>query len=426
MALNVRLDLPPLYHMRQSTNVPAIVDFPAAVHAAFQEGGFAHSIRPGQRIVVTAGSRGIANISAIVRATVAAVKAAGASAVVLPTMGSHGGATPEGQREVLQTLGITEESVGASIISSLTVAEIGRTPEGIPVYQAEDALAADGIIVVGRVKPHTDFRGPIESGLMKMMVIGLGKHRGALTAHTYSRTYGLAHVIPAMARVVLANSKVLGGIAIMENAADETARIVGVPAAGLEERERALQHDAKDLLGRVPLASLDLLIIDEMGKNISGAGMDTNVIGRVPSFGGQPVPQNIDVRRVYCRGLTDETHGNATGVGLADFVSRRLAESIDWEFTYTNALTSGWLSAASLPVVCESDRQAVSWALVTGSATALATPRIAWIKNTLHLTHLWVTEPLLDEARALPNVTIIDGPRSWPFDDSGHLSDTHL
>jgi len=227
--LRTDVELPQMYLVRQRLEQTRLTDIPGAVRTALGESGALAAMRPGMKIVLTAGSRGIANIPTILRAAAAAVRDTGAEPVILPTMGSHGGATPEGQIDVLRSLGVTEESVGAPIISSLETIQLGETPEGIPVYGAKDAAEADGIVVIGRVKPHTDFRGPLESGMAKMMVIGLGKHRGAMTAHSQSRVYGLRHVIPAMARVVLERSKILGAVAILENGRDETARVVGCP-----------------------------------------------------------------------------------------------------------------------------------------------------------------------------------------------------
>jgi hypothetical protein len=282
-------------------------------------------------VALTAGSRGIANIPLLLRAAVDAVRARGGQPVIIPSMGSHGGGTPEGQLDLLRGLGVTEESVGARIVSTLDTVLLGTTAEGIPVYGSSDAAAADGIVVIGRVKPHTDFKGPLESGLAKMMVIGLGKHRGALTAHTSARQYGLAHLIPTM-------------------------------AAGLLEAEKALQLQAKELLGRIPYSALDLLIVDEIGKNISGAGMDTNVIGHAASDPYGPARPSISVRRIFARSLTEQSHGNAAGLPLADVVHRRLEAAIDRDVTYINMLTSSSRGRlAFLPPVASSDRQGIGW-----------------------------------------------------------------
>jgi hypothetical protein len=417
-----------MYLVRQRLEQSRLTDIPGAVRSALAESGALRSMRPGMRIALTAGSRGIANIPTILRAAVATVRDTGAEPVIMPTMGSHGGATPEGQIEVLRSLGVTQESVGAPIISSLETVQLGETPEGIPVYGSRDAAAADGIVVIARVKPHTDFRGPIESGLAKMMVIGLGKHRGAMTAHSQARVYGLAHVIPAMAKVVLQQSKILGAVAVLENGRDETARIAGVPAQGMLEAEEPLQREAKALLGRIPYPALDLLIVDEMGKNISGAGMDTNVIGRVPGGPQGPVDQLIDVRRIFARGLTEQTHGNAVGTGLADVVHRRLEEAMDRRLTYVNALTSGWLACAFLPLVAQSDREGIAWCLITGAPAAGGGPggdtrkaKIARIKSTLDLEHLWASEALLEATKANASLEVVQGPAPFEFDHDGDL-----
>ncbi len=425
--LRTDIDLPQMYLVRQNLEATSLADLSGAMRQAVDQSGALANVRPGMTIALTAGSRGIANIPVLLQAAAAAVRDAGAKPIILPTMGSHGGATPEGQIDVLRSLGVTEQSVGAPIVSSLETIQLGETPEGIPVYGSSDAAAADGIIVIGRVKPHTDFRGPIESGLSKMMVIGLGKHRGALTAHSQGRIYGLAHVIPAMARVVLEKSNILGAVAVLENGRDETARLVGLPAKGLLEAEEILQREAKELLGRIPYAKLDLLVVDEIGKNISGAGMDTNVVGRVPAGPNGPVQQLIDVRRIFARGLTEETHGNASGCGLADIVHHRLEEAMDRRFTYINALTSGWLACAFLPLVATSDREGLAWCLITGAPPVGGPggdPRkaaIVRIKNTLQLEHMWVSEALIAETEAHPGLEIIRGPESFDLDAAGDL-----
>jgi hypothetical protein len=426
--LRTDIALPEMYLVRQRLEQTRLTDIPGAVRTAMQESGALSAMRPGMKIVLTAGSRGIANIPTILRAAVAAVRDTGADPLILPTMGSHGGATPEGQIGVLRALGVTEESVGAPIVSSLETVQLGETPEGIPVYGAKDAAAADGIVVIGRVKPHTDFRGPVESGLAKMMVIGLGKHLGALTAHSQSRVYGLRHVIPAMARVVLEKSKILGAVAILENGRDQTARVVGVPRQGMLEAEEPLQREAKQLLGRVPYPTVDLLIVDEIGKNISGAGMDTNVVGRVPAGPDGPVDQLIDVRRIFARGLTEQTHGNAVGTGLADVVHRRLEEGMDRHLTYVNALTSGWLACAYLPLVAQSDREGIAWCLITGAPSAGGGPggdtrkaKIVRLKNTLELEHLWASEALLEATRSNASLEVVRGPEPFAFDHDGDL-----
>jgi len=424
------ITLPRMYRVRQRLEQTQLTDIPGAVSAALEQAGVLAAIEPGMKIVITAGSRGIANIPVILRAAVDAVRARGGAPTVLPTMGSHGGATPEGQIEVLRSLGVTEQSVGAPIVSSLETIQLGQTPQGIPVYGSTDAAAADGIVVIGRVKPHTDFRGPLESGLAKMMVIGLGKHRGALTAHSQGRVYGLAEVIPAMARVVLAQSRILGAVAILENGRDETARVVGLKREGLLEAEEGLQREAKVMLGRIPYSPVDLLIVDEIGKNISGAGMDTNVVGRVPSGPHGTVQQLSEVRRIYARRLTEATHGNAVGVGLADVVHQRLELEMDRRLTYVNALTSGWLECAKVPLVASSDREGIAWCLITGAPSAGGGPggdtrnaRIVRIKNTLELERLWISEPLLAETRSEGALEVEQGPLDLRFDASGELGD---
>ncbi len=426
--LPMNLDLSPMYLVRQNLEPSRLYDLPVAMHAALEESGALAAIRPGMRVALTAGSRGIVNIPLLLRAAVDAVRDRGGEPIILPAMGSHGGGTPEGQVEVLRSLGVTEESVGAPIISSLDTIQLGTTPEGIPVFGSTDAARADGIVVIGRVKPHTDFKGPLESGLAKMMVIGLGKHRAALTAHGYARQYGLAHVIPAMARVVLKESRILGCVAILENGREETARLVGLPAKGLLEAEEELQREAKELLGRIPYPALDLLIVDEVGKNISGAGMDTNVIGRVSLNASGSAKQLIDVRRIFARSLTEQSHGNAAGLPLADVVHRRLEAAIDRDITFTNMLTSSSRGRLSfLPPVAPSDRQGIAWCLLTGDPPAGGPggdPRqatIVRIKNTLEITRFWISEALLEQTKDNPTLEVLRGPEALVFDVAGDL-----
>jgi hypothetical protein len=428
MTLPTDFDLPAMYLVRQHLEPTRITDLPAAMREALEASAALDAIRPGMSVAITAGSRGIVNIPVLLRAAVAAVRDRGGVPVILPTMGSHGGGTPEGQVEVLRSLGVTEESVGAPIISSLETILLGTTPAGIPVYGSTDAAHADGILVIGRVKPHTDFKGPLESGLAKMMVIGLGKHRGAITAHGYARQYGLAHVIPAMARVVLEKSRILGCVAILENGREETAHLVGLPITGLLEAEEELQRQAKELLGRIPYPALDLLIVDEVGKNISGAGMDTNVIGRVSAGPNGTVKQLIDVRRIFARSLTEQSHGNAAGLPLADVVHRRLEEAIDRDITYTNMLTSSSRGRLSfLPPVAPSDRQGIAWCLLTGDHPAAGPggdsrqATIVRIKNTLELRTFWISEALIGQTEADPTLEVERGPEPLTFDAVGDL-----
>ena len=353
------MNLPRFVPVRQRLHSAPLADIPAATREAVAQALAGTHLAPGSRIAVTAGSRGIANIGAIVRATVEALRALGAEPFVVPAMGSHGGATAEGQAALLaEPYGITEATMGCPILSTMEVVELGRTPErNLPVYVDQHVASADGILVLNRVKAHTDFSGPWESGLMKMIAIGLGKRAQAESIHAYS-AWGLRNLMPEIARAKLRRAPILGGLAILEDAYDQTSEIVGLPAAAIETEEPRLLERVKQQMARLPFEELDLLIVDRLGKEISGTGMDTNVIGR-KRIPGEPEFESPRIERILVRDLTPETHGNAIGVGLADIVTQRLADQIDWPVTNTNSLVSGFTQRSMLPTVAANDREAL-------------------------------------------------------------------
>ncbi|HWT82042.1 MAG TPA: DUF362 domain-containing protein, partial [Candidatus Methylomirabilis sp.] len=370
--------LPNVLRVKQAFDRRRLQDACGTVVAGLQSLGLAPRLKPGARIAITAGSRGINNLVGVTRAAADTVKSIGGQPFVVPSMGSHGGATDEGQKNLLADLGISEATMGCPVVSSMAVEEIGRTGNGIPVYVDRNALQADGIIVINRVKPHTAFRGEIESGLCKMLAVGLGKHKGAQQMHRA----GLGLALVEAARLILARAPVLAGIAVLENSLDETAEIQVVPPERFEETDRTLLKRAWQVLPRVPFDPLDVLVVDEMGKNISGTGMDNNVIGVGPRVGGKMEMGRPIVSTIVVLGLTPETHGNANGVGLADITTRRLVDSIDYKATYTNVLTTRLWSAGRLPVIMETDREAIEVAV---GETQPAQVRLVRIKNTLHL-----------------------------------------
>jgi len=380
-------------------------------------------IQPGMRIAITAGSRGIANNVLILATLVSELKAYGAQPFLIPCMGSHGGATAEGQLEILRALGVTEASVGCPIISQMDVVELGYTQEGFPVYIDKEAAGADGIVVVNRVKPHTEYTGDIESGLMKMMTIGLGKHKGALTAHRYSVQYGYQAVILSIAGEILKSAPILFGLALVENAYDETARVVALWPDSFEETEKALLEKAKGFLATLPFDKLDILIIDEMGKEISGTGIDTNVIGRI-MFIGSPEPEWPRITRIVVLDLTEESRGSAVGVGLADFITRRLANKIDYRVTYINCFTAMTPEKARLPAVGETDREAIEWAFQTIGAVEPQQARVVKIKNTLDLSRLYLSQSLVSELNVKLGWQVEGKDHELYFDSEGnfHLS----
>jgi hypothetical protein len=414
-------DLPKLRLVTNHIAAPTVSDVYGSTAAELKRVNLAPSIKPGQRIALTAGSRGVADIATILRATADYVRAAGGEPVVLPTMGSHGGATAQGQVEMLRFLGVTEESVGCPILATMETVQLGTTAAGLPVYLDKNAAECDGIIVVARVKQHTDFDADIESGLHKMMVIGLGKHVGAIAAHRGSFRQPFAQLVLEVGAVVLHNTvaPVIGGVVTVENAFDQTAIIEAVKPADFVEREKALLAQAKQLIGKIPFTQLDVLVVNESGKNVSGNGMDTNVTARVMSIWGSG-PSSPKIRRIILRGLTEATHGNATGIGQADFVLRRMLAQIDWLPTYMNLLTGLGPEYARIPMVAQHDLQALCWAVHTAGANPANTARLMWIQNTMDLGHFYISEAMVDEALRDPNLEVAPSAIAIPFDESGH------
>lgn len=400
---------------------PALRHAAPATDRALRALALEEHIRPGQRVAVTGGSRGIAEVAAITRTIVAALRELEAQALIIPAMGSHGGATAEGQRQVLQAYGISEETMGAPILSSMEVIELGLTPEGIPVYLDKQASEADGILLVNRVKPHTGFSGRIGSGLLKMMAFGLGKHRGALTCHEAVMQHGYDRVIRSVSAAVLDRARILGGVAILENSEGDLAKVVSLPAASLAAGEERLFQQARRWVPRLPFDELDLLIVDEMGKDIAGTGMDTNVIGRRFSLVEKP-PRKPRIARIFVRGLTHETHGNANGIGLAEFTTERLLREMDRRVTYTNSLTARTPEHSRLPVAFASDREVLEVALKTVRTADPMSARIVRIKNTLEMKAVHVSEILLPEVRGRRDLVVVSEPQEVTFDSNGNLT----
>jgi hypothetical protein len=412
---------PNMYRIRQRFEGPTVADIPAAVQAELARADVASIIKPGQTVALTAGSRGVANIATIMRAAADYLQTLGAKPFVIPAMGSHGGGTADGQLDVLRHYGITEDSMGVPLRATMEVVQIGETPDGIPVWLDKYASEADHIGVINRVKPHTDFSGAIESGLFKMMTIGLGKYQGAQHYHRANVQYGYEHVIRTVGRTVLQHARIAFGLGVIENGYDQTAIIRAVLAPQFEEAELELQALSKKLAARLPFDFIHLLIVEEMGKNISGAGMDTKVIGRIMNIIEQP-PKHPRILRIYVRDLHDDSYGNATGVGLADFVSRRLVNKIDPTPTYINCLTGLSPESARIPITFDTDREAVEAALGTIGAVKSEEARIVRIKNTLLLEELDVSEALLPEVKPRDTLEILWGPKGLAFDHSGALS----
>lgn len=410
--------LPRMVPVRQRFPAAEVADVAAAVREELARPGVGDRVRPGMRVAVAVGSRGVAAIDRIVAALVAELKARGAAPFVVPAMGSHGGATAEGQVRVLADLGVTERSAGCPIRSSMEVVEIGRLENGLPVYVDRHAHDADGVVLVNRVKPHTSFRGPSESGLVKMLTIGLGKQKGADSCHAFGMGQMAEHIL-AMAAISLARVRVLFGVATVESAYDRPARLLAVPPEEIVVRDRELLVEAKASMPRILLDPLDVLVVERMGKEYSGVGMDPNIIGRytTPLLGGGP-----RIARLAVLDLTDATHGNANGIGLADLTTRRLVSRIDPEATYVNALTSRVPPSVRIPLTVETEREAIQAAVKTCGARDLSRVRMVRIPDTLHLAEIWISEALVDEARADPAITLRGEPRPMQFDDAGRLA----
>jgi hypothetical protein len=383
---------PRMAPFRQRFVADRLGDVEGAVVEQLAACGLAERIETGQRIAVTGGSRGIANISAITRRVVDAVRDAGGEPFVMPAMGSHGGATAEGQLEVLRSYGLGEQEMGCPLEATMEVVELGTLADGTPILVNRLATECDGIVVINRIKPHTSFRGTHESGVVKMMTIGLGTHRGATMAHAQG-AQGLARLIPALGAAILERLPILAGVALVENAYDETASVTAMRPEEFLSKEASLLEQARSNMPRILAHDIDLLIVDEMGKNISGTGMDTNVIGRM-MLPGVKEPDEPGVKRIFVRRLSDKTHGNANGVGLADVITKPMLDSIDFEATYANAFTSTFLNRAYVPVVKPNDREAIQAMFEVQRIADGARARVARIVNTLDVARIHLSEAL--------------------------------
>lgn len=411
--------LPDFFLVKQRFNAPAVDDPGAATQAALKELPARRFIRPGMTVAVGAGSRGISNYDVIVRAVCQELKGLGAEVFLVPAMGSHGGATAEGQLEVLASSGITDSAMGVPITSSMAVVELGRTGE-FTVYQDRNAAAADAIVLVNRIKPHTDFHGPIESGLMKMAAIGLGKQKGAHQFHQASVLSGHASTLRAIAREVLRLGRIAFGVGIIENQLHRTARVVAVPSAQIEPEEMTLLEEARRLMPSLPFAEVDLLLVDEMGKNLSGTGLDTNVIRREIN-GSFVMPAANAVRRIYVRSLHPHSYGNAAGIGMADFVHERLLRAMDTKATWMNVISSLTPVNARVPMHFPTDLEALGVAMQTTGRANPRAARILWIKNTLSCEMSLASQAYLEEASVRSDLAVLSQPEPLPFDERGDL-----
>lgn len=377
-------------------------------------------LRPGASVAIGVGSRGIANLARLVKATADFLREKEAKPFIVPAMGSHGGATAEGQQQILAEYGVTEQSIRCPIRSSMETVEFSESGLTHKLFMDRHAAEADGVILINRIKPHTDFHGRYESGLVKMAVIGLGKERQAREMHRHG-IYGLKELIPKAAAHVLASGKIMLGIAVVENAYDETALIEAVPSHEIMMREPALLAEAKKNMPRLPVDQLDVLIVDRMGKDVSGVGIDTNIIGRI-KIKGEREPETPDIKMIVVADLTDASHGNATGIGLADVATQKLCEKIDFDATYKNVVTSAFLERGKLPVVAPTDEQAMEYALRACGPVSSGREKIIRIKDTKHLNELYVSPAVLEEINSQKEIRII-GDATALFDERGRLRD---
>jgi hypothetical protein len=416
--------LPKVFRVRQHFNTERVENIPRAVAQALQTINPRLPLKGGERVAVGVGSRGIANLATIVKSVCRTLQEFGATPFVVPAMGSHGGATAEGQRHILESYGITEEAMGVPVKAAMETVELGRTPSGIRVFLDRHAAEADFILPVNRIKPHTDFRGENESGLVKMTAVGFGKYEGANEYHRAAFHLGYERVFQEVTRLILGAGRVLCGVAVLENALHETAKIAAAAAPNLIAADHALLEEARRMMPRLPCEQIDLLVIDEIGKNISGTGMDTNIIGRSVRgyLTGVPTHDNVPrITRILVCDLTLGSDGNAIGIGLADFTTARLMERLDLRATVINGLTALTPACAKLPVYFESDRQAIETGLKTAGLEDLATGRVVRIKNTLALAELEMSESYLDEVKARGDLTVLGETREMSFDARGNL-----
>jgi len=377
-------------------------------------------VKPGARIAVAVGSRGVADIQLITKTTVAVLRELGADPFIVPAMGSHGGATAPGQAAVLAGYGITPETVGAPVRATMEVVQLGTTSMGVPVYLDRIAFESDGIVPVNRVKKHTDFRGRIESGLMKMLAIGLGKEAGASAIHSVGPP-NLAVAIPEVAELIMAKAPVLFGMAVVENGYGKVAKLKAIPVGQIRAEEEKLLELAKDLSPVVPVDA-DVLVVDEMGKEISGGGMDSNVIGRI-RIRRVPEPDKPDIFRVVVLNMTDKSEGNASGLGIADFTTKRLVDKIDFRAFYTNEVASAMTERGKVPIALATDLDAIKAALLCCWMVPPERARIVRIKNTMALDEFYASEPLLGEVAKLPGIVSIGPLEGMEFGPDGSIRD---
>ena len=405
--------LPNMVKVRQKFNLPKLSNVYDEISKDFENKKTNSRIKPGMKIAIGCGSRGIANISEATKAVVDLLLKCKAKPFIFPAMGSHGGATPEGQIKVLADYGITEDSMGCPIKSSMEVVELSKLDDGMPVYIDKFASEADGIVVISRIKPHTNFRAPIESGIVKMLTIGMGKIAGATVLHSYGMDTFI-DLLPKACEEIISKKNILFGVGLVENAADETAIAEVIHVENLFSREIELQKIAKNYMPRLLFDEIDVLVIDQIGKNISGAGMDPNITGR--NSGEVKWDVKPDVKKIVVLGLTPETHGNATGIGMADVITYQAYKDLDISKTYANVITSTYLDGAAIPLIMNTSEEAIKLAAKTVNRVKVQDLKIVRIKNTLELIHIEISENMLDFVSSSDNnFEVIGRPYPWKF-----------
>ena len=411
--------LPKMFAVEQifdDTHIPA-EEIPAMVRAGLSRPEIAAKIKPGMRIAITAGSRGVTNIALIIQSIVDFAKERDAKPFIVPAMGSHGGATAEGQRAILASYDITEETMGCPILSSMETVVLGLSDNGKEVHCDKNAFEADGIIVVGRVKAHTAFRGPYESGVMKMMAIGLGKQRGASVLHQDG--FGLMKdEIPMFGKVFLKKANILCGLAIVENAYDATRELIALTPQEIIDKEPEILERSKSYMAKILLDKCDVLVVDKIGKNVSGDGMDPNVTG---VYGTRHASGGLCPQKIAILDLTDETHGNANGIGLGNATTQRAFRKMDFEQTYPNCITSTLSEIIKIPMVLYSDKEAIQYAVKSCHYINRENPRIIRIESTMNMKNLYYSESYYEEALAHPQIKVLEEPKEFAFDEDGNL-----
>lgn len=413
------IPIPKMVRVKQTFPEVRVNDIDGHVASAFQKESSKVQWPPSGEVAVVVGSRGIANIKEVTQATVSELKARGLQPFIIPGMGSHGGATASGQKDVLESFGITEQSMGVPIRSSMDVVQVGSLPNGLPVYMDKIASEADGIVLINRIKPHTAFRGRYESGIIKMIAIGLGKQKGAEACHKLGFGHMAEQIVQAT-EVSLATGKILCGVALIENAYDQIADVQVLPASEMIAREPALLERAKSYMPRILVDDIDVLVVDQLGKDISGDGMDPNITGRYPTPYATGGPS---VRRICVRRLTDKTHGNGNGLGVADFTTSDVFETFDFDITYPNALTSTVPEPVKMPMVLRNDKLMLQAAIKTANVFDETTVRIVHIRSTLRMDEIRVSESIADELRVRDDADVTSEPVDWVFNSEGKLDE---